>query len=450
MLVNDKDSVERVTVLPGPKARSYIARDQESISPSLVRAYPLVMERGRGSLVWDVDGNPYVDFCAGIAVAATGHAHPRVVEAIQDQAARFLHMSGAVFYYAAQVELAERLGSLVPGDGPKQVLFTNSGAEAIESALKLVRYHSKRPWILAFLGAFHGRTMGALSLTASKVVQRRGFSPLLPDVTHVPYGYCYRCAYNLEYPACDLHCVDYIEKTIFKHLVPGDEVGAIFVEPIQGEGGYVVPPPGYYQRLKELAEKWGILFVADEIQTGMGRTGKWFAMEHWGVVPDITVVAKGIASGMPLGAMVAKKELMDWPPGAHGTTFGGNPVSCAAAMATIEVIEEEGLLANAAAKGERLSTALEGMQSRHQTLGDVRGKGLVVGVELVKDRNSKEPATQLRDKVLKSAFENGLLLLGCGSSTLRFMPALTIDEDTVDEGLAIFEGVLSEVEQAVG
>jgi 4-aminobutyrate aminotransferase len=449
-MVNADSAAGQPTDRPGPQAQSYIVRDRESISPSLVRAYPLVMERGEGSLVWDVDGNRYVDFCAGIAVAATGHAHPRVVKAIQDQAAQFLHMSGAVFYYAAQVELAERLASLAPGDGPKQVLFTNSGAEAIESALKLVRYHSRRPRILAFLGAFHGRTMGALSLTASKVVQRRGFSPLLPDITHVPYGYCYRCAYSLEYPSCDLHCVDYIEKTIFKHLVPGDEVGAIFVEPIQGEGGYVVPPPGYYQRLKALAERWGILFVADEIQTGMGRTGKWFAMEHWGVIPDITVVAKGIASGMPLGAMVAKKELMDWPPGSHGTTFGGNPVSCAAAMATIEVIEEEGLLANAAAMGERLVTALEQMQSRHQSLGDVRGKGLVVGLELVKDMDSKEPATQLRDQVLKSAFESGLLLLGCGSSTLRFMPALTIDEETVDEGLAVFEKVLSEAEQIVG
>jgi 4-aminobutyrate aminotransferase len=406
------------------------------------------MERGEGSLVWDVDGNRYVDFSAGIAVAATGHAHPKVVKAIQDQAARFVHMSGAVFYYAAQIELAEKLSSLVPGDEPKQVLFANSGAEAVESAWKLVRYHTGRPRAIAFLGAFHGRTMGALSLTGSKVVQQRGFEPLVPGVTHVPYGYCFRCAYNLEYPSCDLHCVDYIEETLFKHLVPGDEVGAIFVEPIQGEGGYVVPPPGYHQRLKDLAERWGILFVADEIQMGFGRTGKWFSIEHWGVAPDITVLAKGIASGMPLGAMVARKELMDWPPGAHGSTFGGNPVSCAAASATVQVIEEEGLLENAQKLGSRLMEALRQIQSGHPSVGDVRGKGLAVGVELI-DPDTREPASQLRDEVVQAAFGRGLLLLGCGSSTLRFMPALTIDTETLDQGVGLFEEALAVAEQRV-
>ena len=446
--MSDRGLASLTTDIPGPKAQAYIARDREVVSPSLSRSYPFVMERGLGSLVWDVDGNRYIDFSAGIAVAATGHAHPKVVQAIQDQAARFLHMSGAVFYYAAQIDLAEKLSSLVPGDEPKQVLFTNSGAEAVESALKLVRYHSKRPRLLAFLGAFHGRTMGALSLTASKVVQRRGFAPLVPGVTHVPYGYCYRCAYNLEYPGCDLHCVDYIEETLFKHLVPGDEVGAIFVEPIQGEGGYVVPPPGYHERLKDLADRWGILLVADEIQMGVGRTGKWFSIEHWGVAPDITVVAKGIASGMPLGAMVARKDLMDWPSGAHATTFGGNPVSCAAAAATIQVIEEEGLLQNAERMGLRVQRSLKEMQSRHPSIGDVRGKGLAVGAELVRDPETKEPASELRDQVVKKAFAKGLLLLGCGSSTLRFMPALTIDADTVDEGMAIFEEVLSAAERA--
>ena len=446
--MRDSTLVDLSTDIPGPKGREYVARDTEAISPSYTRAYPFVMERGEGSLVWDVDGNRYIDFNAGIAVTATGHAHPKVVKAVQEQAAKFIHMAGTDFYYAVQIALAEKLNSLVPGDGPKQLFFTNSGTEAVEAALKLARYHTGRPRMLAFLGAFHGRSMGALSLTASKAVQRRGFAPLVPGVTHVPYGYCYRCAYNLEYPSCDLYCVDYIEKTLFKQLVPADEVAAIFVEPIQGEGGYVVPPPGYHSRLKELAERWGILFVADEIQMGMGRTGKWFSLEHWGVVPDITLIAKGIASGMPLGAMVARRELMNWPPGSHGTTFGGNPVSCAAAAATIQVIEEEGLIENSATMGERLLTAVEAMQARHGTIGDVRGKGLVVGVELVTDRETKEPAHELRDAVIDIAFKKGLLLLGCGPSTVRFMPAMTIDGDTVDEAMSLFEEALTEAEDS--
>jgi len=436
------------TEVPGPKAQAYIERDREAVSPSYTRAYPFVMARGEGSLAWDVDGNRYIDLNAGIAVTATGHAHPKVVKAIQEQAAKFIHMAGTDFYYAAQIELAEKLNSLVPGEEPKQLFFTNSGTEAVEAALKLARYHSGRAYVLAFLGAFHGRSMGALSLTASKVVQRRGFAPLVPGVTHVPYANCYRCAYNLEYPSCELYCVDYIDKTIFEQLVPGDEVAAIFVEPIQGEGGYVVPPPGYHARLKELAERWGILFVADEIQMGMGRTGKWFSIEHWGVAPDITLIAKGIASGMPLGAMVARKELMNWPFGAHGTTFGGNPVSCVAAAATIEVIEEEGLVENAARMGDRLLSAVRNMQAKYATIGDVRGRGLVIGVELVKDRETKEPATELREMVIEKAFRKGLLLLGCGPSSIRLTPALTIDAATVDEGMAIFEEALSEARDA--
>ncbi len=355
-------------------------------------------------------------------------------------------MAGTDLYHAVQVQLAEKLNSLVPGEEPKQLFFTNSGAETVEAALKLVRYHTGRSRVVAFLGAFHGRTTGALSLTASKVVQRRGFAPLIPGVTHIPYGYCYRCAYNLECPSCDLYCVDYIEKTLFKQLVPGDEVGAIFVEPIQGEGGYVVSPPEYHSRLKELADRWGILFVADEIQMGMGRTGKWFSIEHWGVVPDITLIAKGIASGLPLGAMVARKDLMDWPLGAHGTTFGGNPVSCAAARATIQVIEKEGLVERASRMGDRLLSAARDIATRHASIGDVRGKGLVVGIELVKDRETKEPATRLRDDVINRAFRKGLLILGCGPSTLRFMPALTVDGQTVDETMAIFEESLAEAE----
>lgn len=438
--------IELITDVPGPKAQSYVARDSEAVSPSYTRSYPFVMERGEGSLAWDVDGNRYIDFNAGIAVAATGHAHPKVVKAIQEQAARFIHMAGTDFYYAVQIELAEKINSLVPGDEAKRVFFTNSGAEGVEAALKLARYHTGRPYVLAFLGAFHGRTMGALSLTASKVVQRRGFGPMVPGVTHVPYGYCYRCPYNLEHPSCDIACVDYIESTVFKQLVPADEVAAIFVEPIQGEGGYIIPPPEYHQRLKELAEKHGILFVADEIQMGVGHTGKWFSIEHWEVVPDLTVIAKGIGSGMPLGAMVAREELMDWPFGAHGTTFGGNPVSCAAASATIQVIEEEGLVDNAARMGKRLVDAAQEMQRRHAVIGDVRGKGLIVGLDLVKNARTREPAGELRDEVVLRAFKKGLLILGCGPSSVRFTPALTVDADTVDEALAVFEEALAEAE----
>jgi len=307
--------------IPGPKAKGYVARDAEAISPSYTRSYPFVMDHGQGSFAWDVDGSRYIDFNAGIAVTATGHCHPEVVKAIQEQAAKFIHMSGTDFYYGVQIELAEKLNSLVPGSQAKRLFFTNSGTEAVEAAIKLARYYTGRPHMIAFFGSFHGRTMGSLALTASKAVQKKGFAPLMPGVTHVPYGYCYRCAYNLEYPACDLACVEFIE-SLFQNSLPPEEVAAIFMEPIQGEGGYVVPPLEFHVRLRELADRYDILLVDDEIQTGMGRTGKWFAIEHWGVVPDIVTIAKGVASGMPLGAMVAHKKLMTWPPGAHGNTFG--------------------------------------------------------------------------------------------------------------------------------
>jgi 4-aminobutyrate aminotransferase len=299
--------------------------------------------------------------------------------------------------------------------------------------------------MLSFIGSFHGRTYGSLSLTASKAVHRNGFAPLIPGVTHIPYAYCYRCHFNLEYPACDIHCVTYIEETVFKQCVPPEEVAAIFVEPIQGEGGYIVPPPEFFPRLKELVEKYGILFVVDEIQTGIGRTGKMFAIEHWGVEPDIITIAKGIASGMPLGAMIARKSLMIWPPGAHSTTFGGNPISCAAALATLRLVEE-GYMENATRMGERIMDRLRYMQEEHPSIGDLRGKGLMIGIELVKDRETKEPAPELRDEVIQLAFQKGLLILGCGANTVRFMPALNISQELVDEGLAIFEEALSEAE----
>jgi len=432
--------------IPGPKAKGYVARDAEATSPSYTRSYPFVMDRGRGSIAWDVDGNRYIDFNAGIAVTTTGHSHPEVVKAIQEQAAKFIHMSGTDFYYSVQIELAEKLNSLVPGDQAKRLFFTNSGTEAVEAAIKLARYYTGRPQMIAFLGSFHGRTMGSLALTASKAVQKKGFAPLMPGVTHVPYGYCYRCPYNLEYPACDVACVEFIE-SLFQKSLPPEEVAAIFIESIQGEGGYIVPPPEFHVRLRGLADRYDILLVDDEIQTGMGRTGKWFAIEHWGVVPDIVTIAKGVASGMPLGAMVARKELMTWPPGAHGSTFCGNPVCCAAALATIELIEG-GLMENAAKMGQYMLDRARAMEAEHPTIGDVRGKGLMIGIELVEDKESKEPAGALRDDLIQRAFKKGLLLLGCGASTIRFMPALTIDGQTADEGLAIFEEALTEAERA--
>lgn len=432
--------------IPGPKAKGYVKRDQAVISPSYTRDYPFVMDHGQGSIAWDVDGNRYIDFSAGIAVTATGHSHPEVVKAIAEQATKFIHMAGTDFYYQKEIELAEKLVSLVPGEHLKRVFFCNSGTEAIESAIKLARYYTGRPQMIAFLGSFHGRTMGSLALTASKAVQKRGFAPLMPGVTHLPYGYCYRCAYNLEYPACEVACVEFIE-SLFQKSLPPEEVAAIFVEPIQGEGGYVIPPPLFHVRLRELADRYDILLVADEIQTGMGRTGKWFAIEHWGVVPDIVTIAKGIASGMPLGAMVARKELMTWPPGAHSNTFGGNPVCCAAALATIKLIEG-GLMENAAKMGQYMLDRARAMKAEHPTIGDVRGKGLIIGIELVEDKESKEPAKELREEALQRAFKKGLLLLPCGPNIIRFMPALTIDVRMADEGLAIFEEALTEAEKA--
>jgi 4-aminobutyrate aminotransferase len=437
------------TQLPGPKAKTWVEKDAVAVSPSYTRSYPFVMDHGKGSEVWDVDGNRFIDFNAGIAVTATGHAHPDVVRAIQEQAEKFIHMSGTDFYYPAQVELAEKLNALVPIEEETKVFLTNSGTESVEAAFKLARYHTGRPRMLAFIGAFHGRSMGALSLTGSKYVQRKGFAPLVPGVTHVPYGYCYRCPFNLKYPNCDIACVDYIESTVFGTIAPPQEVAAIFVEPIQGEGGYVVPPPEFHVRLKELAERYGILFVADEVQSGMGRTGKMFAIEHWGVAPDIVCIAKGIASGMPVGAMVARKSVMNWEAGAHATTFGGNPVCCAAALATIRLIED-GFMENAARIGRRMLDRLNEVADDHPTIGDVRGKGLMIGIELVKDKATKERAPEMRDELLQRAFQKGLLLLGCGPNTSRFMPALNISQDIADEGLAIFEEALTEVEREAG
>lgn len=419
------------TPLPGPKAQAVIARDSAILSPSYTRPYPLVAEKGEGAIVIDADGNRFLDCNAGIAVVAAGHCHPRVVAAIQEQAARLVHMSGTDFYYENMVQLAEKLAALAPGDWPRRVYFGNSGAEAVEAALKMARYHTGRDKFLAFLGGFHGRTMGALSLTGSKAVQRKGFGPLVPGVTHIPYAYCYRCSYNRQPETCSVECVKVIEEQIFRTIVPAEEVAAIVLEPIQGEGGYVVPPPKFFDELAEVARRNGIAIIADEVQSGMGRTGRMWASDHFGLVPDILAVAKGIASGMPLAATIARADLMQWPPGAHASTFGGNPVSVAASLATIELLEQE-LLDNAARTGAHILQRMAAWPQRFLHVGQVRGLGLMIGVELVKDPQTREPAPELRDRIVTMAFERGVLILGAGPNTIRLSPPLVITKDQAD------------------
>ena len=433
-----------VTELPGPEAKKVLEKDQKFISQSYTRVYPLVVKRAEGTWVEDVDSNRFLDFSSGIAVCNTGHSHPRIVAAIQRQAERFIHMSGTDFYYEAQSNLAEKLVEITPGHKDKRVFFGNSGAEAIEAALKLARYHTKRSRIIAFLGAFHGRTMGALSLTASKVIQEKGFFPLVPGITHVPYAYCYRCPSHSTYPGCGCACVEWIREDLFKRSLPPDEVAAIFVEPIQGEGGYIVPPPEFHQKLFQLARDFGILFVVDEVQTGMGRTGKMFGIEHWDLVPDIIAIAKGIASGMPLGAMVSQSEVMTWIPGSHASTFGGNPISCQAALATIDLLQE-GLIQNAAALGNYILGQLRTLQKRFPLIGDVRGRGLMIGIELVKDPITKEKAIEERSRIIRACFEKGLLILGCGENVIRLIPPLIITRNEADTALTILEEVLQKV-----
>jgi 4-aminobutyrate aminotransferase len=427
--------------LPGPRARDIIARDARCVSPSYTRAYPLVAERGEGAIIEDVDGNRFLDFNAGIAVVAAGHCHPEVVRAIQQQAARLIHMSGTDFYYEQLVVLAEKLAEIAPGGMARKVAFGNSGAEAVEAAIKLARYSTGRDKLIAFLGGFHGRTMGALSLTARKAVQRQGFGPMLPGVVHAPYPNCYRCPFGRQVDTCAVECAGHIEKTLLHTIAPADEVAAIVIEPIQGEGGYVVPPRKFFDELQRITRRHGILLVFDEVQSGMGRTGRMWAADHFEAAPDILAVAKGIASGMPLGATIARADLMTWPPGAHASTFGGNPVSCAAALATIELLEN-GLIANAAWMGEYLLERMREWPARFPVVGDVRGLGLMLGVELVRDQASREPAPRLRDLVVQLAFERGLLILGAGDSTLRLCPPLVVTRDQCDFALDTLEHCL--------
>jgi 4-aminobutyrate aminotransferase len=429
---------------PGPNARAIIERDSAWASTSYIKEYPLAVSRGQGTMIEDVDGNRYLDFMAGIAVASTGHAHPTVVAAIQDAASRFLHICGTDFYYEPMAALCERLARIAPGASRKRVFLTNSGTEAVEGAIKLCRNSTRRPAIVAFDGAFHGRTYGAMSLTSSKSVQRAGFGPMLPEVYHVPYANRFRCQYCRDRDACTRDCVRSIETELFARRVHPSDVAAIFVEPIQGEGGYVVPPRGFLAELRQLCDRHGILLVVDEVQSGIGRTGKMFACEYDGVEPDVLLTAKGLGSGMPIGAIIARDAVMKWGPGGHGSTFGGNPVCCAAALATLDLVEG-GLLANATPMGERLMTGLGRLAEHHETLGDVRGLGLMIGVELVKDRATREPAPDLVHELVQRAFRRGLLLLGAGKSALRLAPPLIVDEYDVDTALTIIDDVLAEL-----
>jgi len=436
--------------LPGPKARAIVEKDERYMSPSYTRSYPLVAKRGRGVRIEDVDGNEFLDFAAGIAVTSTGHCHPEVVAAIQRQAAELIHMSGTDFYYEGMVTLAERMSAIAPMKGPHKFYYGNSGAEAVECAMKLARYHTGRQGLIAFYGAFHGRTMGALSLTGSKPQQKRRFSPMVPGVTHVRYPYTYRgCSGG---PQAEeqfaLGCARFIEEKLFKTTVPPEEVAAIFVEPIQGEGGYVVAPTVFMQELRRICDRHGILLVADEVQSGAGRTGKWWAIQHTGVEPDILCSAKGIASGMPLSVCMAKAEIMDWKPGSHASTFGGNPVAIAAALATMDVLEREGI-SNAATVGGAMLDRMRSWPSKHRTVGEVRGRGLMIGMELVKDQATREVAPEMRDRIVEMAFERGLLILGCGETSIRLAPPLIVKQKEADIALDILEECIGMCEEAV-
>lgn len=440
----------------GPQAQALYERDKQVISPAYTREYPFVMSHGKGAEVWDVDGKRYLDMTTGIAVLNAGHSHPKVVEAVKAQVEKFTHMAGTDFYYEVQVQLAERLSRIAPFSEPAQVFFGNSGTEAIEGSLKLARYVTKRPQFIGFLKSFHGRSMGSLAATSSKITQRRGYFPSMPGFTHIPYPDTYRPVLNMDgFSDYGERIIDYLENTVFKTIVPPDEVAGILVEPIQGEGGYIVPTTGFFPALRKLCDKYGILLIADEVQTGIGRTGKWWAIEHFGVEPDIVASAKALGGGFPLGAVIARKSLMSqWVLGAHGTTFGGNPVACTAALATLELLGDDkakgGMIENGAKVGRYILNRLQEITPRHPSIGHVRGLGMMIGVELVKDYETREPAGDMMHDFLWRLFDKGMLMFGCGASTVRWIPPLMLDLDAADEALQIFDEALTEIEIEYG
>ena len=433
-----------VVTPPGPKARELLLRDSLFLSQSTVRYYPLAIESGKGAIIKDLDGNEYIDFNSGIGCVNVGHCHPKVVEAIRRQSEKFIHYSYTDFYCSEIVELAEQLCKITPGEFDKKVFFCNSGTESAEAAIKLSKWHTRKHLFLACIGAFHGHTLGSMALTASKPVHRRHFLASV-GVEHVPYPYCYRCAYKLTYPECHLWCVDYIEEQVLKKYLPPEDTASFFIEPIQGEEGYIVPPDDYFGRLRKLLDKYEILLVADEVQSGIGRTGRWFAIEHFNTIPDMTMIAKSVAGGLPLGALVARSELMDWEPGSHATTFGGNAVACVAGLEVIKAIREEHMMENATRQGNYMLKRFREMQQKYDLVGDVRGKGLMLGVEIVKDRKTKAFGREEAYEIMMKSWRRGIAIVLCGQSTLRIAPPLVITRDQVDFALEIIEGAIREV-----
>jgi 4-aminobutyrate aminotransferase len=429
------------TPIPGPEAQKVIARDHRFLM-TVTKTEPIVAASGQGVWITDVDGNRLLDFAAGISVLAVGHSHPDVVRAIREQAGILQHFAGTDFYYDLQVRLAEKLTQITPGDFAKKIFFSNSGTESAEAALKIARWNRQRPITIGLLGAFHGRTMGSLSMTASKPVQRARYAPFVNGGHHIPAPTCYRCPYKLEYPSCDLYCAKILKELYFETSIPPDDVAAFIAEGVMGEGGYFVPPKGWHQAIKSTLDEHGILFISDEVQSGMGRTGKWFAIEHTGVVPDILTMAKAVGGGIPMGAVAMRADL-DLGAGAHSNTFGGNLVASAASLATIGVMERENLLQNATTQGNYLMQRLRELQGRHDEIGDVRGLGLMVAAEFVQDRRTKEPAIQFRDRVLVEAYRHGLILLGCGRSAIRFIPPLIVRREEIDEAVEIVDAAIS-------
>jgi 4-aminobutyrate aminotransferase len=436
-----KRGVVLKTAIPGPKAQAVIARDR-AILMTTTKTAPIVAESGSGVWITDVDGNRLLDFASGVAVNAVGYAHPEVVRAVREQVGRLSHFAGTDYYYENQVRLAERIARIVPGTFEKKVFFTNSGAESAEAALKIVRWQRQKPIVIGLLGAFHGRTMGALSMTTSKTVQRARYAPFVQGGHHIPAPNCYRCPYKLEYPSCNFYCAQILKELYFQTSIPPEDVAAMIVEPVMGEGGYVVPPKGWHAALKSILDEHGILFIDDEVQAGMGRTGRWFAIEHHGIVPDLVTMAKALGGGLPMGAVAFRADL-DFPvSGSHSNTFGGNLVAAAASLATIEVIEKEHLLDNARLQGAYLVDRLRELQSRHEEIGDVRGLGLMTATEFVRDRRTKEPAVKFRDHVLEEAYRRGLILLPCGKSTLRYIPPLIVRREEIDEAIEILDAAI--------